>query len=390
MTAIQTGDQKEVALISNADQRIVPPSPIQYIPELDGLRGIAILMVIAFHLFQSVPSVINSFPDSIRILSRIGQSGVDLFFVLSGFLITGILLKSKQTSNYFLNFYMRRTLRIFPLYYSTLIMLLIVSLWWNSSDHNASDLWMWTYTSNFPVTFRWGNVTYPHFWSLAVEEQFYLLWPLVVYYLSRRTLIVTSFVIIGGAIITRWLLIEAGYSSFWLLPCRMDSLATGALIAIAVTYSKGLIGYEKIAYTIVFLSGIASGLLFLGTSGQGIAIVQVCKFTLTSCLFGGLIILAASENGPRYFKEFLKSKKLCVVGKYSYAVYVFHPMIIQLSLASKKLAFVNNVQTVVSPLFYDLFFVLFFTILTSWVSWHFLEKHFLELKKYFNYLNKSS
>src|SRR5262245_10664845 len=160
-----------------------------HIPALDGIRGIAILLVLLFHFGQyghglPYPAV---FVDKLfHRICQIGWVGVDLFFVLSGFLITGILYDSKGRNHYFRNFYVRRCLRILPLYYFSLILFLIVlpklfPLHTGFRSLRQDSFWYWTYLSNVRVAYRgWDSFgVLDHFWSLAVEEQFYLLWPIV-------------------------------------------------------------------------------------------------------------------------------------------------------------------------------------------------------------------
>src|SRR5688572_7114217 len=152
-----------------------------HIPALDGLRGIAVLIVLGFHIF----------PNHVKF----GWAGVDLFFVLSGFLITGILLESKGTPNYYRNYLAKRTLRIFPLYYFFLIVFFIVFplVGYSDSIYNydylsSTQSWYWLYIQNWRIFFDPhypGEDIISHFWSLAIEEQFYIFWPLVIYLIPR-------------------------------------------------------------------------------------------------------------------------------------------------------------------------------------------------------------
>jgi peptidoglycan/LPS O-acetylase OafA/YrhL len=156
-------------------------------PRLDGVRGIAILLVLVYHL-----TLYGGMAPNGPFLDRLWRTwtlplglGVDLFFVLSGFLITGILLDTKDGPDYFRNFYARRFLRIFPLYYATLAatFLLIPAV-------RLDAVWYWTYLINYRFAdVGWPRVAYlGHFWTLAVEEQFYLVWPALVFFVPRRVL----------------------------------------------------------------------------------------------------------------------------------------------------------------------------------------------------------
>src|SRR5437868_4964541 len=152
-------------------------------PALDGLRGIAIVLVL-MHQFDLITS-----PHAIDVAFDAGWIGVQLFFVLSGFLITGGLLDTRDQHGYFRGFFVRRVLRIFPLYYAALVATLIAG---------NTSIWLWTYLSNFRP-----HPALPHFWSLAVEEQFYLVWPFVVWLAGRRGVIAVGGVMVIAAIVAR-------------------------------------------------------------------------------------------------------------------------------------------------------------------------------------------
>ena len=194
----------------------------EHIPELDGIRGIAILMVIGFHLVHSMPCVQQALPASINVLSRLGQTGVDLFFVLSGFLITGILLRHRLQDGALKKFWGRRILRIFPLYYGTLLFVqFFPELRTLPLSDSAGDIWLWSYLANIPPTFQNLDTSLPHFWSLSVEEQFYLFWPLVVCWLSPRATVRTCLVLVAAAPIIRAIFVAQGWSTFF-MHCRAE------------------------------------------------------------------------------------------------------------------------------------------------------------------------
>src|SRR6185369_10595810 len=186
-----------------------------HIPVLDGIRGLAILLVLVAH-FNGEAILKEYYPLVGPIATKLaltGLMGVDLFFILSGFLITGILLKTKNSEHYFLNFYARRVLRIFPLYYGVLLFVFwvlpnIIKLDVAAKYITSQQWWLWTYLNNFPghpsldssKIYQLG-----HFWSLAVEEHFYLVWPLMVYSFSAHRLKKiclswTAFSIVAGVV----------------------------------------------------------------------------------------------------------------------------------------------------------------------------------------------
>src|SRR5690349_12365341 len=163
------------------------------LPALDGLRGLAVLGVLIVHakiLLNTAPP----FENALRTLSEFGAYGVDLFFVLSGFLITGILLDTRDSANYFRTFYARRFLRLFPIYYGYLLVIALVlpalhhAVRTSMEDYGGSWGWYLAYLSNWKAGHGASDPFLGHFWSLAVEEQFYLLWPAMIFLVPRRML----------------------------------------------------------------------------------------------------------------------------------------------------------------------------------------------------------
>ena len=164
----------------------------EHIPALDGVRGLAILAVTLYRFGKDLPTS-NWFERSLQYGIQFGNHGVDLFFVLSGFLITGVLIDSKKRPNYLLNFFVRRSLRIFPLYFTALMLFLILlpALYGTRQPFQLAvenQFYLWTYLTNVKMSLAdaWCFGSLDHFWSLAVEEHFYLLWPFVIYFCSPR------------------------------------------------------------------------------------------------------------------------------------------------------------------------------------------------------------
>lgn len=173
-------------MLNAVDSPRLSPALPKRLPPLDGLRGLAIVLVMFFHFGQGLNRQ-NLEQHAFRTLFDFGGSGVDLFFVLSGFLITGILLNSRHSDNYFSRFYMRRILRIFPLYcFSVLVVWLFVIPAEHpgvTADLRNKLIWNLGYVQN------WRLDCVPHlghYWSLAIEEQFYLIWPFVVWRFERQ------------------------------------------------------------------------------------------------------------------------------------------------------------------------------------------------------------
>src|SRR5262249_33425960 len=208
-----------------------PAAADRHVRAFDGLRGIAILLVLLRHVGEDLPG--RRLGGLVDAALNAGWLGVDVFFVLSGFLITGILLdargdEAQPTPGYFRRFYARRALRIFPIYYLFLVITRPSGMWWYVS-----------YASNVLIARHgWpdGLLETGHPWSLAVEEQFYLVWPAIIAWTPRRWLAGLCVAVIGAAIAMRVLLIHQGaaLAAYVLTPARADTLAIGATLAIAL------------------------------------------------------------------------------------------------------------------------------------------------------------
>ena len=210
---------------------------------LDGLRGVAVSMVVLFHFWQTLPQYRHPLSAGVTRalgLMLIGQKGVDLFFVLSGFLITGILLRTKGSSNYFSTFYIRRSLRIFPLYFMVVIACLLAGAIWQLPQYSWHNTWWYLlYLQNIARTFWPDSIDGPgHFWSLAVEEHYYLFWPLAVLLASRRALIVLCVFLILMPIVMRAWFLYMGLDVFTITLCLIDTLAMGSFIAVLFENSR--------------------------------------------------------------------------------------------------------------------------------------------------------
>jgi peptidoglycan/LPS O-acetylase OafA/YrhL len=308
-----------------------------HLPGLDGVRGVAILLVMAIH-FVGDATPETALQRLVVKASSYGLLGVDLFFVLSGFLITGLLVDAKGKPHYFRNFYARRTLRIFPLYYLVLALLFIVlpRLWPLTpalEEARAHQAWLWTYTANFYIAARasWALTYVSHFWSLAIEEHFYLFWPLVVFCFQRRTLERICAAVIGAGLLLRAGLALGGVSELSisvLTPCRIDTLCVGALLAL-------LCRREGWADEMVRRSGRAA----LALAGVTIAVSAWCAVAKTGlpvlhqirgslyALFFGALVLISLQPRPSLLARALRTRALRFFGKYSYGLYVYHGLL---------------------------------------------------------------
>lgn len=359
-------------------------TPIPFIPELDGLRGLAVSLVLLFHL--QVP------------LFGIGWCGVDLFFVLSGYLITTILLATKDSPGFFKNFYARRVLRIFPLYFSALVVVFFVALpvaerlQLARSVPLSEQLWYWLYLSNWRNAS--GHILYylSHFWTLAVEEQFYLVWPFIVFFLSRRSLVRVCAGAILICLVTRSALCwNAALAEFLHRGTlfRMDDLAWGALLALATCdprLSLQLRNWGKLG-TILAIAVLGGVLIFVGPSALSRPMMSI-GYTALGLLSAGLVWIASRPSSRLdRSRRILNFGPLRSFGKYSYGIYVLHyPIVIFLQVASERMAAKFPwVQS--SGAFLPLRILLGFglSFAAALLSWNLLEKRVLRLKERFAY-----
>ncbi len=372
------------------------PRPGTHVPALDGVRGLAILMVMVGH-FITYGGLLPE-GESLSRYTRfmmIGGLGVDLFFVLSGFLITGILLDSKGAPGFFRNFYMRRVLRIFPLYYGALVVAFVLAPPLLAGDAALAELvgeqaWYWSYTVNIRIAF-WGWTPWHigHFWSLAVEEQFYMLWPLLVFVCGRRTFLWVCLTAIGTSLLVRtgfWL---AGFPPYVnvFTPATMDGLAWGALLAVLAREPGGMDRLRRWARplgAVTFLM-LAAFLTWTGGWDPGNPLTRTVGRSTVAIFFASLLVLAAGSPPRSLFARIFCSRTLIFFGVYSYGMYVIHqPLILLLRQHGLSLDLLpvfpgsrNLGRVVVFSLGMGL------TILLSLVSYHLYERPFLKLKRYF-------
>jgi peptidoglycan/LPS O-acetylase OafA/YrhL len=346
--------------------------------ELDGIRAIAALMVIFYHFFSTIEAG-NPVMKVMQKASVFGQTGVTLFFVLSGFLITRILLATKESDNYFSSFYVRRALRIFPLYYFVLACIYFLLPLMGQADAVPfqKQVSFWTYLQNFAISFNWNQQGPNHFWSLAIEEQFYLFWPFLVYKLSAKILKRLVIGICVLALVLRFVFVLRGYDVFYNTFTRMDALALGALLSL-IELKNGIQGRNSGKYLfgmIVLL--IPTLALWSIIGGSGLWSVQVVKDTLLGLTYFFLIAFSISVAQNNFFKRALMTTPLKYTGKISYGLYVYHPLCFHFMFVYFK---TGNVW---------IDFLLGTTVcfIVATASYYLLESRFLKLKKFFSYDN---
>jgi peptidoglycan/LPS O-acetylase OafA/YrhL len=386
--------------VSNTNRSLVYSG--DRIDTLDGVRGLAILAVLVDHSAiwitptSALDRVVQAFTGS-------GWSGVDLFFVLSGFLITGILIDAKGGQNYFRNFYARRVLRIFPVYYLTIALVLLASFIPTIAHHYpdaTAELrrvqpWYWTYTTNYLIALH-GWAAAPmrstHLWSLAVEEQFYLVWPALVLLADRRTLTRICMALLILCPILRIALFLTGTAPRELVvltPTRLDTLAMGALLAIAARADGGLARWRRPLGVIAIgcVLSLAATLTFRDRIANESPEIVTLGFTLIATIAAAIIVFATTTPADSVTHRFLAHPALRAIGRYSYAMYIFHFPIVGL-LHDRHLA-PNAMPTLLGshlPAQFGFTLLCFgITYAVAFASWHLFERPILRLKDHFPY-----
>ncbi|MCK8501761.1 MULTISPECIES: acyltransferase family protein [Myxococcus] len=367
-----------------------------HLPVLDGVRGLAVLLVVFFHTThlsdQSVAGKATWW------LAGAGWTGVDLFFVLSGFLITGILWEAKGQTYYFRNFYARRVLRIFPLYYAALAVsfLVLPSLAGrlNLDERITTDgaVWYLLYLSNFYQL--WVDTTHPILgvvWSLAIEEQFYIVWPFLIAAVSYKGAIRLCLGTIALAVAVRVGLTLAGASeesTYVVTFCRVDSLALGALLSLALRHpeGKGLSAFPWMRWAPWLALPVVAAMIALPMGPAFKTVVRTGGYTAVGILYTVLVYRVVAAKPGSVLHRVFSNRVLLTYGKYSYAIYLVHsPLdaILRRTVLKTPLQQVAGSDFPMQLVFYVVAAVL------SWglalVSWNLFEKHFLKLKDYFPY-----
>jgi peptidoglycan/LPS O-acetylase OafA/YrhL len=368
-----------------------------HMPVLDGIRGTAILAVLLFHFIapENRDGLANA---AVSWLFSYGALGVDLFFLLSGFLITGILYDSRADAHYFRNFYMRRLLRIFPLYYGILLIIFLVlplipALRGSEiTELRVHQSWAWLYAVNIYLAIHdgWTLSYIEHFWSLAVEEQFYLIWPLAVWLLAPKpkAFLTFAFIVAAASFVGCIAAALAGAGPVVievLTPFQLDALAIGGFFAVYLRQPGGEGGARRIVVPLALagfgLLAIQYGARHLTSRSNLLESLRHGAFhlLLAALLLKGL--LGAASSG---WTRFLRSRPLAFLGKYSYGLYVYHHFLsyyfsshhTDLTLAARLGC------STMTALVLQAVVGIAISIVLAWLSYEFFEKHFLRLKRY--------
>ena len=336
------------------------------LPQLDAIRGIAILIVMLHNESGVFPAL------HLQKVFANGWMGVDLFFVLSGFLITGILLDSPHAEGYFKNFYIRRCLRIWPLYYSLIFFMFVILPFLRPSEahtilERSSPWWAYPlYLQNFLVSIPEAaagalGVT----WSLAIEEQFYLIWPLIVRYCSPAQVRRIAITVICLSPALRLFLSFHHVDLYSNLFCRLDGLMAGALLAVLVR-STDFAPSRFVTRAWVTLI-VALPLAFMTEAVNARWIV----FSFSAAASASLVYLSLHSR-QKVLQAALRSRFIVYTGTISYGLYLLHKIPFDMAKT-----FHLEDHPILMPLLIAVCYGL------AALSWNLLEKPFLRLKRFF-------
>jgi len=353
-----------------------PPPGKGYYRSLDGLRGIAIILVVLFHDFDYLP------------FFNFGWIGVDIFFVLSGFLITTTLLQTMDTPHPILLFYTKRVLRIFPIYYLSLVLLLFAipliipdPAYTLTADKRP---WFWFFLQNWAYIL--GKIRYSqaphlrHFWSLALEEQYYLIWPWILLLIKRQRYVIRFILCILAALfIARFIIWRTGNISltyYFFLLLRLEGLCIGSILAMAVfSNARSILKH----LTTAFWCTLAACIIILSLRWSAIADIPLLGF-------GGYLLIALSvslliRRLLQSSRHFIFSNSLLVLaGRISFGWYIFHwPVYLLLR---------DPIENLLSSRIASSLGCILLSGLLACASYFGYEKYFLQWKKHLSFSRK--
>jgi len=362
----------------------------KFLPSLEGVRGYAFLLVFLAHTCGNLGYVAQSrYP--VRLIEGIAYVSIPVFFVLSGYLICGILIETREREGYFKIFYSRRILRVFPLYYLTLAAVALICVLKGYSL--TSGFWIhFLYIQNLFPNYIAGFASPPgsilvHLWSMGVEEQFYLLWPLVVWFCpNRRVLLRVTLVLIACSFALRfaapWLNVKPFATNFW-TPTRVDAILLGAVL-VMIRDGKFYRWLEPIAQYVALCGAgvIAVMTLISGVSVFHTPLSAASMISLWNITAAALVVAIMREGSFLY--RVCSMKGICWLGARSYGLYLFHFIYLEwlfnrlTPLVGRFMPF-RCAQLVVAGCVFGL------TVLLASLSYRFIEEPAMNLKKRLRY-----
>ncbi|OOG53675.1 hypothetical protein B0E48_15460 [Rhodanobacter sp. C03] len=363
------------------------------IAELEGLRGIAILMVLLHHFWPGSGGFYLHYAN----LAHFGWSGVDLFFVISGFLVGGILLDTRDDIGFLKNFYSRRILRIFPLYYALVIGLFLIvpvtqmilhgGAYLNTAfvRDSGNPLWYLTYMGNMREAITGVEPAYflAPLWSISIEEQFYLTAPLVVLVLGPRRLVWLLVALMVISPLFRYAMYDVYPHNeriqYLATLSRLDNISVGVLLAaLARSGAINVIPKRAIAPTLVGMILVVAGLLDAGLLDRYRFFCRIFGYSILAFFFFTLVLFAIAYRDQRV-TAWLRMRWLCHIGGLCYGLYLLQrPAGGFLS----KLLELARIDGASYPLLVMLGKILF-ALVAAELSWHFFEKRINALKSRF-------
>ncbi|HVN94248.1 MAG TPA: acyltransferase [Terracidiphilus sp.] len=362
----------------------------KFVSSLEGVRGYAFLLVFLAHVCGNLGHAAQS-RYAVRVIEGIAFVSVPTFFVLSGYLICGILIDTRAREGYFKIFYSRRILRVFPLYYLTL---LAVALFCALKSYSLNfGFWVhFLYIHNLLPNYQVGFSSPPgslmvHLWSMGVEEQFYLIWPLVVWFCpNRRILFSVTFVLIAFSFALRfaapWLRLTALDLNFW-TPTRIDAILLGAVLAM-IRGEKIYRWLERVAQYIALCGGgaIVVTAIVPGPSAYRTPLGAASMISLWNITAAALVVAVMREGS--FLCRMCSGKGICWLGARSYGLYLFHYIYLEwlfkrLTPTIHRFIPLSCAQLVIGVCAFGL------TVLLAGLCYRFIEEPAMNLKKKLKY-----
>jgi peptidoglycan/LPS O-acetylase OafA/YrhL len=346
---------------------------LKYYTNLDGTRGIAALMVVVFHFFYFTNYRYPIRIDLYRKFTELGQHGVSFFFVLSGFVITRILINTRNDSGFFGIFYSRRALRILPLYYFYLLFFYFIMPIILDSQFVDFKLQLpyYLYLQNFGELLDIRASGPGHYWSLAIEEHFYLIWPLVIFFVRPKYFWKTILISMVLILIIRYYLLSEGLPINHFTLTRIDQLIIGAVLSL-LEYDGSLMNRKsKYYFLIIGLSifPIAASVYYF--SGYFYLLKELIKSTLMALFFMCILGYLISSEQSTTINKILSSKIMRHLGKISYGIYVWHVSVI----------FAFNKYVMTGFIVLDLLLIIGMSVIVAHISFTYVEDYFLKFRE---------